>query len=139
MDVLETSVVLRETLARVMRRLRVVDVDAPPRRLATVLRHLEREGPLTSSELAAREGMRPQSMAETVKELEALGFVQKTGDPDDGRRLLVSVTAAGRRRLAETRKRRDDWLAVTIAEQFDARERETLVAALELLDRLADA
>jgi DNA-binding MarR family transcriptional regulator len=138
-QLLEASQLLRESVVRLVRRLRVVDADAPPRRLATVLRSLERDGALTTSELAARERMRPQSMAETVRELESLGFVEKAGDPDDGRRLLVSLTPAGKRRLAETRKVREDWLARALAEHLDASERETLIAAIELLDRLADA
>jgi DNA-binding MarR family transcriptional regulator len=83
--------------------------------------------------------MRPQSMAETIRELETLELVQKAGDPEDGRRLLVSLTKAGRLRIAETRKRREDWLAFALAEKLTPKERETLLKAVELLDRLADA
>ena len=137
-DLLEASQALRGTLARLVRRLRAADADAPPLRLGAVLGRLDREGALTTSELAVRERMRPQSMAETIRELESDGLVQKAGDPTDGRRLLVSLTPSGRRLIAKTRKRREDWLAAALAEKLTPRERDTLVRAIELLDRLAD-
>jgi DNA-binding MarR family transcriptional regulator len=137
LDLLEASQALRVALARLVRRLRAADADGPPVRLGLVLGRLDREGPLTTSELAVRERMRPQSMAETIRELETQGLVGKTGDPNDGRRLLVSLTPAGRKLIAAARKRREDWLAAAIAEKLTPRERETLVNAIELLDRIA--
>jgi DNA-binding MarR family transcriptional regulator len=137
-DLLEASQALRVVLARLVRQLRTVGDDAPPIRLGAVLGWLDREGPLTASELAARERMRPQSMAETIRELEEQRLVERMGDPDDGRRLLVSLTLDGRKLLVAIRRRREDWLADAIADKLSAREQETLVRAIELLDRLAD-
>ncbi|HZS25475.1 MAG TPA: MarR family transcriptional regulator [Gaiellaceae bacterium] len=127
---------LRIVLGRLVRKLRAS--DSVPLRLATVLARLDREGPLTTSELAALERMRPQSMAETVQELAADGLVEKRADPGDGRRQLVSPTPRGRAVLAESRRRREDWLASAIAERLSARERETLAEAIALLERLAE-
>ena len=56
----------------------------------TVLGRLDREGPASISDLAAAERMRPQSMAQTVRDLEAAGLVSRRPDPDDGRRASSS-------------------------------------------------
>ena len=95
-----------------------------------VLGRLDREGPASTSDLAAAERMRPQSMAQTVRDLEAAGLVSRRPDPDDGRRALVELTPAGLERLHTTRARREGWLAEMLEREFTAAERETLRAAL---------
>ncbi|MBM3529659.1 MAG: MarR family transcriptional regulator [Alphaproteobacteria bacterium] len=56
----------------------------------------EQEG-LTQSELAARARMRGPSAAGALHELDRRGFVRRIGDGDDGRKLRVHLTPAGRR------------------------------------------
>jgi len=132
-----TSHDLQMVLGRLVRRLRAENTIAL--RHSTVLSHLERAGPLGTSDLAQRERMRPQSMAETIKELEAEGLVLRTADPTDGRRMLIGLTAAGRDLVRRERARREEWLASAIARELTAREQETLAKATELLRRLADS
>src|ERR671937_619253 len=55
----------------------------------TVLSRLDRHGPATVSALAAAERLRPQSMSQTVNELELDGLVPRRPDPADRRQLLV--------------------------------------------------
>jgi DNA-binding MarR family transcriptional regulator len=81
--------------------------------------------------------MRPQSMAQTVREAEAAGLVTRRPDPDDGRRALVELTDDGRTTLRAARAAREDWLAQALDAELDAREREVVREALGLLDRLA--
>jgi DNA-binding MarR family transcriptional regulator len=126
---------LRETVGRLVRRLRAE--VGPPVAQTAVLSRLDRGGPASVSDLAAADRMRPQSMAPVVQELERGGFVSRRRDPDDGRRALVELTAAGRTTLADLRARREDWLSRALESELDAGERETLAAALELLRRLA--
>ena len=128
----------RETLGRVIRRLRAEGGQPPVGQMA-VLGRLDREGPASTSDLAAAERMRPQSMAQTVRDLESAGLVSRRPDPDDGRRALVELTAAGLERLHTTRARREGWLAELFEREFTAAERETLRAALPLLRRIADS
>lgn len=71
------------------------------RRHRRVFLHLSRRGPCRSVDLAAAAGIRPQSMMTIVHELEALGFVQRSADPDDSRAKRIALTAAGRRLIAE--------------------------------------
>ena len=128
----------RETLGRVIRRLRAEGGQPPVGQMA-VLGRLDREGPASTSDLAAAERMRPQSMAQTVRDLESAGLVSRRPDPDDGRRALVELTPAGLERLHSTRARREGWLAELFEREFTAAERETLRAALPLLRRIADS
>jgi DNA-binding MarR family transcriptional regulator len=83
--------------------------------------------------------MRPQSMAQTVSELEAEGLVERNPDPADGRRALVQLTSRGRATLQAERRAREDWLARTIERDLSAREQEALSDAVDLLRRLASA
>jgi DNA-binding MarR family transcriptional regulator len=128
----------RETLGRVIRRLRAESAQPPVGQMA-VLGRLDREGPASTSDLAAAERMRPQSMAQTVRDLEAAGWVSRRPDPGDGRRALVELTPAGLERLQKTRAQREGWLSETFEREFTAAERETLREALVLLRRIADA
>ncbi|MGF6756319.1 DNA-binding MarR family transcriptional regulator [Paraburkholderia sp. GAS42] len=75
-----------------------------------VLSVLEREGPTTVTALARAEGMRPQSMGETVSVLKAAGLVSGEPDPADGRQTVLSLTAACRKAIKAGRAAREDWL-----------------------------
>ena len=128
---------LRETLGRLVRRLR--REPGPPLGQHAVLGRLDRDGPASISELAAESHMRPQSMAQTVKDLEEAGHVRRRSDPADGRRSFVEVTPSGRKVLEETRAQREDWLTRALDSELDASEREHLREALRLLTRVAGA
>jgi DNA-binding MarR family transcriptional regulator len=128
---------LRIVLGRLVRRLRAENTI--PLRHATVLSRLDSEGPLGTSDLAQRERMRPQSMAETIKELEADDLVYRHADPTDGRRMLIGLTTAGSDLIRRERARREEWLATAIARELTGREQEALARATDLLRRLADS
>src|SRR3954452_1353539 len=129
---------LRETLGRLVRRLRAEPGQLPAAQ-SIVLARLDREGPASTSDLAAAEHMRPQSMAQIVRDLETAGLVSRRPDPDDGRRALVEPTPEGARRLAAQREKREGWLAETLERDLSAAEQKTLREALALLRRIADA
>jgi DNA-binding MarR family transcriptional regulator len=134
-DVVTAAGELRLVLGQLVRRLR--SEYAFPIAQASVLSRLDREGARTTSSLAAAERVRPQSMAQTVAELEADGLVSRRPDPEDGRRVLIELTRAGRERLREDRRRREGWLAEAIASELTRDEQEALLAAVPLLERLA--
>jgi DNA-binding MarR family transcriptional regulator len=104
----------------------------------SVLGHLLRHGDLTAGDLAARNGVRPQSMTRTLADLEARGLVERARDPDDARRHVFSLTAAGLAALGDEMRPRDRWLATAMRDHLSETERRLLVLAAELLDRLAD-
>jgi len=128
---------LRETLGRVIRRLRA-EPGLSAGRMA-VLGHLDRDGPSNISALAVREHMRPQSMAQTIHDLETAGLVSRRPDPDDGRRAIIELTDTGLDELETTRARRETWLTEALTRELDADERALVHEALALLNRIADA
>jgi DNA-binding MarR family transcriptional regulator len=126
---------LRVVLGRLVRRLRAE--HRFPISQGTVLGRLDREGPRGVSDLAAAERVRPQSMAQTVGDLEDDGLVARRPDPEDGRRALVSLTEDGREALEADRRHREGWL-VSAIEGLSARERRVLGESVSLLRRLAE-
>ena len=128
---------LRETIGRLVRRLRAEPGPSVGR--MAVLGRLDRDGPASISDLAGRERMRPQSMAQTVHDLESAGLVSRRPDPADGRRAFIELTTAGLEQLQTTRARRETWLTEALERELDADERALLHEALALLSRIADA
>jgi len=86
--------------------------------------------------LAVAEGVRPQSMAAILGALDAAGLIERRPDPEDGRRQLITLSAAGRERAVGDRQARAEWLARRLHEDFTEPERRTLIAAAALLERL---
>jgi DNA-binding MarR family transcriptional regulator len=111
--------------------------DYSPSQIA-VLTRLDRDGPATSAKLAQAEGMRPQSMSAIVQTLQNEGWVEATPDPNDGRQLILSLTAACRKTIKANRTARRDWLAQAIQAKLSAAEQKQLAASIDLLKRLAD-
>ncbi len=126
---------LRLTIGRLVRTVRAVDTMPPGE--AAVLGYLDRGGPLTTAEIAQQRGVSHQSAAKTVKGLLTQGLVRVEAHPDDGRKLLLTLTPAGHDRLAEERRRRADRLGRAINAVLTPDERKTLEAALPLLSRLS--
>lgn len=125
---------LRLQLGRLVRRGRAE--DPRPQAVTAALGLLGREGALTTSQLASAQRVRPQSMARTVRALEAEGLVERSTDPEDARKSPLVLTAQGRAALELERRRRTDWLTVALAEALDPQERETVAAAVPLLARI---
>jgi DNA-binding MarR family transcriptional regulator len=105
--------------------------------LATLSRIIN-DGPITASELAQAEHVRPQSIAEIVTALKAGGLVAAKPDPNDGRKWLLRATAAGRRLIEAVTASREAWLVDAIEAVVPLEERASLASAVELLNRLAD-
>ncbi|MCO5992945.1 MarR family winged helix-turn-helix transcriptional regulator [Actinoallomurus rhizosphaericola] len=135
-DVNEVAHELRLVVGRLVRRARRPEDLPTPQ--AAVLGHLDREGPLTTADLAERQRVRHQSMARTVGRLTALGLIAAGPHPSDARKTLLTITDAGRAELQSQRTRRTDWLAEAMASEFDPEEQRDLARAVALLARLAD-
>ncbi|MFD5881362.1 MULTISPECIES: MarR family winged helix-turn-helix transcriptional regulator [Streptomyces] len=126
---------LRIATGRLIRR--VKDEDRIPLGQAAVLGALDRNGPMTTSDLAADHRVRPQSMARAVGLLLEQGLVTRRAHPTDGRKSLVELSDAGRTALEAERGRRAGWLAQAIAAELSDEERELLARSIVLLERLA--
>jgi DNA-binding MarR family transcriptional regulator len=139
-DVSEIAGALRVSIGLLLRRLRQVQADGEltlPE--ASALTRLDRGGPATASALARLEQISPQSIGATLGVLEARGLIERHADPDDGRRVVLSVTGAGRQVLRSKRNARTEQLAKALSAGFTPAELRQLRAAAPLLERLAQS
>ncbi len=139
-DVGEVAAALRDSIGLLRRRLRQVKAERGDLTLpeSAALVRLDRGGPTTSGALARQEQISPQSMGATLAGLEARGLVERQPDPHDGRRVVISVTDAGRQVLRDRRNAHTELLARALADGFTAAELDVLAAAAPLLERLAE-
>jgi len=137
-DVRDVAAALRVSIGLLLRRMRQVRVEGELTVPETsALARLDRNGPATSSALAKLDQISPQSMGATLSALEARGLVERRPDAKDGRRVVLSVTEAGRQVLRDKRDARTAQLAQALAAGFTRDELRQLTAAAPLLERLA--
>jgi len=133
----DTALIARGVL-RLARRLRV---EAPAGDLSTaalgLLATLHREGPMPGVALAEAEGLQPQSLTRLLASLATGGMIERTPDPADRRNLIIAITPYGRRALRAAMQARRRWLNDALADRLSESERDTLIAASELMLRLA--
>jgi DNA-binding MarR family transcriptional regulator len=136
-DVAPLASDLRVVVGQLIRRLRA-EQHRFSMSQGAVLGRLDRDGPQSVSDLAAAEKVRPQSMAQTVADLESDGMVERVPDPSDRRRSLVRFTARGLETLHADRLERESWLAAMLAE-LSEEDRRALARAVELMGELAES
>jgi MarR family transcriptional regulator, lower aerobic nicotinate degradation pathway regulator len=110
---------------------RDIGINLTPTQWAALAK-LNETGPCSQNQLGRLTAMDVATIKGVIDRLTARGLTETSPDPEDGRRLLVSLTRAGQQ-LAE--KAAPSALAIskqTLA-PLDAKERETLVALLNKL------
>jgi DNA-binding MarR family transcriptional regulator len=138
-DVTEVAGALRVAVGLVVRKLRQAPYDGELTLAeSSALSRLERGGPATSSDLARVDRVSPQSMGATVAALLDRALIERNRDPEDGRRIVLSVTDAGRRTLRDKRGARTERIAAALRAGFSADELRQLEGAAALLERLAE-
>lgn len=125
-------------VVRLARQLRFRRPDSPVSlSQLSALATLDKEGPMTPGALAIRERVRPPSMTRVIASLAEEGFVDRCAHPDDGRQVLVSVSAAGRELIEVERRASQEWLQQRLA-KFQPEQRKTLLAAADLMSAIVD-
>jgi DNA-binding MarR family transcriptional regulator len=138
-DVNEVAAAVRIAVGMLVRKLRQVPAaDDLTLAETSVLSLLDRTGPATSSDLAKLDRISPQSMGATIAALEQRGLVVRQRDPGDGRRIVLSVSEAGRQVVNDRRSARTELIAVALRGGFSDAELDQLLAAAPLLERLAE-
>jgi DNA-binding MarR family transcriptional regulator len=120
-------------LARRMRTQRAVDSMSDGQ--FAVLAGLFIHGSHTLSELADRERVSAPAMNRTVNCLQDAGYISRSADENDGRKVVIELTPEGRAVVAETARRRDAWVEEALAE-IDADERDILAQAAAIMQRM---
>lgn len=135
-DAFEIADRLHSAAIHLLRRLRRADTASgiPAPRLSA-LSVLVFGGPLTVSELAAAEQVRPPTMTRIIAALEGAKLVERQGDPTDRRIVRVRATVRGVEVLEEGRRRRIELL-VRALEALPQSERDTLRRSLDSLERI---
>jgi DNA-binding MarR family transcriptional regulator len=100
-----------------------------------VLHHVLAGGPLRLSELAKGMGLDSSTVSRHVRNLEDLGYLARTGDPDDRRASRVRLTDAGRTILDQAMQARAAIVDTALA-GWSAEERDALTS---LMTRLASS
>ncbi len=95
-------------------------------------------GPRRITELAELEGLAQPTMTVLVRRLQERGLVQRHGQADDGRVVLVSLTDAGNAALEDIRAEYRAVLRARLAGMSDEQVA-ALETATELLETLAHA
>ena len=110
---------------------RDIGTNLTPTQWAAVSK-LAETGPCSQNQLGRLTAMDVATIKGVIDRLTARGLTETSQDPEDGRRLLVSLTRAGQQ-LAE--KLAPNALAITreTLAPLDAREREALMALLNKL------
>jgi DNA-binding MarR family transcriptional regulator len=135
-DALALAEKLRHTLGKFVRAIRL-QADTPTTTQSETLGLLDRHGPLSVAELAGFRNVRHQSMRLVVCQLEEHGLVGRLPNPADGRSQLLSITAKGQDQLSQSREARASKIASIIEERLSDQERQTLHAAIAIIDRLS--
>jgi DNA-binding MarR family transcriptional regulator len=131
---------LEIVFGRLRRRMRFeAPPDGIPLSQMVVLNRLERDGPQTTSALAAAEHVRPQSMASTVAGLISQHLINRFEHATDKRSMLIDITDAGRKVVLANRESRGAWLGRAIAASLDKSERRLLADAVKVIERLIDS
>jgi DNA-binding MarR family transcriptional regulator len=129
---------LRIAVGRITRRLRQAHASGElTLSEVSVLARLDR-GSASPGVLAEQERVRPQAMGTTLAALEERGLVTRRPDAQDGRRVVMSVTSAGRGVLDDRRSESTQRIGRVLTAEFTAAERRRLLDAVPLLERLAE-
>ena len=100
---------------------------------------LYRAGPSTPTELAAREGVKLQSLTRLLAELEDDGWITRKAHASDGRQSLLRLTRLGSKRLAAAVHAGEASLAKIIDATLGESERVVLLQACKLIEGISEA
>lgn len=140
-EIIPASLSVRRGVQRLARQLRFHRSDheiSGTKR--SVLGTLFRSGkPITASELARLEHLQPQSLTRVVADLEDDELIQRNQDESDRRQLLISITETGKNLLIVDAQSQTQWLNSVMSLHLSQAERDILVVAAGLMDRICDA
>lgn len=128
---------LRLAFMRVSRRMRQQTGGLTQSQLSA-LASVDRDGPLSITDLAALEQVTVPSISRIVTILENGGYVARGIVREDARISTVLVTKEGQHELKRLRADRDAWLRRRIAELSPA-DQKKVAAALPALEKLLEA
>jgi DNA-binding MarR family transcriptional regulator len=134
---LELAARLRLAVTRLARRLRQQAAEGLTPSQNSALSSIERDGPLTPSELATIERVQRPTATRVLGVLAERGLVTRAADVTDRRVARLTLTREGAAVLKRGRSRKNAYLARRLR-GLGAEELETLERAAELIERLLE-
>jgi DNA-binding MarR family transcriptional regulator len=104
----------------------------------SVMGSLYQLGEQPPSTLAQLEKVTSQSMSQIISNLDEAGMISKTPSGADKRKVLLSLSPAGRRYVEDARDRKQEWLAHALQEKVNDEEKEVLTEALKILIKIIE-
>ena len=137
---IEVAGALRTVLHRLIKLLRRETRDEAQLSLTerSTLGLLYQHGELLPSDIARMEKVTTQSMSQIINNLFEIGYISKTPSVEDKRKVLLSLTPAGRAGVEQRRHDKQEWLARALNEKASPEERELVMQAIVVLEKLMD-
>jgi DNA-binding MarR family transcriptional regulator len=104
----------------------------------SVMGSLYQHSELPPSELAQLEKVTTQSMSQIINHLYELDLIHKTPSGEDKRKVLLSLTPAGKVYVEDARQRKQEWLAHALQQKVSVAEKDLLMEALKILTKIID-
>jgi DNA-binding MarR family transcriptional regulator len=136
----ELASALRTTIGRVVKLLRRETRNDSQLSLTerATLGLLYPDNLLAPTDIARAEKVTTQSMSQVINHLAELNYVSRAPDEKDKRKVLLSLTAAGRAYVEQLRRDKQEWLAAALGRKTSGAEKNLLAEALKIIDKLID-
>lgn len=136
----QLAVDLRLVLSRLIKKLRsrTVAIDQLSLTERSVLKQLDLCHSVLPGQLAAAEKVTNQAMSQILNKLANKQLIAKQISETDKRKVLISLSAAGKEYILQSRNERDEWLADALAHTFSKEEQTMLQDLIAPLKRLVD-
>lgn len=100
-----------------------------------VAKYLAESGRLLPSEICSYFNLSSQYVSQVLNQLKTLGMITREAAEMDKRKNYAVITEKGKNWLQESRQEREEWLAASIAERLNPREKQVIVEAVALLNK----
>jgi len=135
----EVAASLRSTVTRLTRQLRKQNISSAFSNAELLtMGLLDQHGSMLPSALADLERISAQAISQIINRLVEAGVVDRTSDESDKRKVLITLTQAGKTHLDENRRIKEEWLVKAMDNLFSTEELALIEAFLPLLQRLAE-
>jgi len=93
---------------------------------------------LAPSDIARSEKVTTQSMSQVINHLAELDYIRRTPSEEDKRKVVLSLTAAGKAYVEQLRKDKQEWMAGALQAKTNPQEKLILQQALQIINKLVD-
>lgn len=101
-----------------------------------VIKLLFENGKLLPSEVCGHFNLSSQYVSQVLRKLDTLGLITRKQAGSDKRKNFAIITEAGEKWLKNSRQEREEWLAISIASILTDEEKETILNAVQLLNKI---